>query len=91
MPHDHVKAALFYIVGSGLDAADGYAARYFKQGTISCMCVFTHASHIVVLSVLTGTKFGAVLDMVTDRFVPAVIVLLSIARAVCGVYGGMRV
>ena len=32
MRDDHVKAAVFYIIGSGLDAADGYAARYFKQG-----------------------------------------------------------
>ena len=40
---------------------------------------------MVVLSVLTGTKFGAVLDMVTDRFVPTVVVLVSIELCVgCG-------
>jgi CDP-diacylglycerol--inositol 3-phosphatidyltransferase len=57
MRDDHVKAAVFYIIGSGLDAADGYAARYFKQ----------------------GTKFGAVLDMVTDRFATTLLlVMLSV-------------
>jgi CDP-diacylglycerol--inositol 3-phosphatidyltransferase len=37
--------ALLYLVSCGLDAVDGYAARYFNQ----------------------VSKFGAVLDMVTDR------------------------
>ena len=32
MPHDHVTASFCYIIGSALDAADGYAARVFKQG-----------------------------------------------------------
>ncbi|XP_011498439.1 PREDICTED: CDP-diacylglycerol--inositol 3-phosphatidyltransferase [Ceratosolen solmsi marchali] len=45
MPTHYAVAAWCYIISALLDAFDGHAARYFKQ----------------------GTKFGAMLDQLTDR------------------------
>lgn len=45
MTTNYIIASWCYIISALLDAIDGYAARYFNQ----------------------GTKFGAMLDQLTDR------------------------
>lgn len=46
-----------YATSCLLDVADGYAARYLSQCTLSSYPINLHV----------GSRFGAVLDMVTDR------------------------
>ncbi|XP_060532940.1 CDP-diacylglycerol--inositol 3-phosphatidyltransferase [Cylas formicarius] len=45
LPTNYIVASTCYVISALLDALDGHAARYFKQ----------------------GTKFGAMLDQLTDR------------------------
>ena len=68
MPFDPYKALFFYILSSGMDAIDGYAARAFNQSkyvktefTCVCFSIIFYTIHS------KGSRFGAVLDMVTDR------------------------
>jgi CDP-diacylglycerol--inositol 3-phosphatidyltransferase len=63
MPHDPVIAGASYMLSAFLDAFDGYAARLLDQGARDLGAL----SSTHVCRVRAGTKFGAVLDMVTDR------------------------
>jgi CDP-diacylglycerol--inositol 3-phosphatidyltransferase len=61
----HPKACTWlYIVSCLLDAFDGMAARRFNQCTFP---ILSPTSTITMEANFVATKFGAVLDMVTDR------------------------
>jgi len=64
--HSHAWAAIFYLIGQGLDAVDGTVARYYGQ----------------------ASKFGAVLDMLTDRMSSLVlcVVLAQLYPAIWGFF-----
>ena len=68
MPFDPVKAAIFYLLSGLLDAFDGWAARTFNQGKATKRKCFLPKISLHPFSLLLGTSFGAVLDMVTDRY-----------------------
>ncbi|KAI3384636.1 hypothetical protein SNEBB_009383, partial [Seison nebaliae] len=59
MSHSPDLAITFYLVSGFLDSIDGYAARYFQQ----------------------GTRFGAMLDMLTDRCAT-----LCLSMYLCSIY-----
>ena len=68
MPFDPVKAAIFYLLSGLLDAFDGWAARTFNQGKTTKFKCFLLKISLFPFSLILGTSFGAVLDMVTDRY-----------------------
>lgn len=55
-----------YALSEILDAVDGHAARAFGQGALTC--VYKCSREYLTLFVFRkASRFGAVLDMVTDR------------------------
>ena len=56
-------ASAFYYTSVILDEFDGWAARYFKQCTLSMQLSLL----IFALLLCKGTHFGSVMDMLTDR------------------------
>ena len=65
MPYNHIMAASLYILSGFLDAFDGMAARAFNQSNemICSMKLIDYLTDNLYL----GSKFGAMLDMLTDR------------------------
>ena len=62
---EHPKVCVpLYCISCLLDAVDGNAARYFDQ------CGWKEkgeAERVILTWIMLGSKFGSVLDMVTDR------------------------
>ena len=67
MPTSYVLAAWCYILSGLLDAFDGYAARALNQSMFFLVLKFDIDKQIFNTFKIVGTKFGAMLDMLTDR------------------------
>ena len=73
---------LLYVTSFLLDAADGHLARTFKQCTLAlARSLVRSRSHSLdslpsIHRSKSGSRFGAVLDMVTDRFSTAILCVI---------------
>lgn len=69
MPTNYVIAGSTYLLSVFLDCLDGHAARYFNQCECNCMSTPSsrQGSPRTFHYPFSGTKFGALLDQLTDR------------------------
>lgn len=68
MPHNHVVACFCYVFSALLDAFDGHAARFFNQSmNHTCFDLSPSLLHAALNVYFSGTKFGGMLDQLTDR------------------------
>lgn len=70
MPHNHIIACFCYVLSALLDAVDGHAARIFNQSTLIGLVflyVLLHSNKKYKTLCFLGSKFGAMLDQLTDR------------------------
>src|SRR3990167_1314626 len=64
-----------YLTSFLLDAADGYVARLYNH----CISIFIYFLILKIKLIeffFSGSRFGSILDMVTDRFATAILVMI---------------
>lgn len=66
MRTNYVIAGWCYIVSALLDSVDGHAARHFNQSKGGIRGLITDTLFFMFYN-FSGTKFGAMLDQLTDR------------------------